>query len=30
LCFYHPMSHQPMEFETPIPAEFRKALKNDK
>ena len=27
LCFYHPVTHQPMEFETPIPAEFRRALK---
>ena len=30
LCFYHPVTHQPMEFETPIPAEFRRALKNDR
>ena len=22
LCFYHPVTHQPMEFETPIPAAF--------
>lgn len=27
LCFYHPVTHQPMEFETPIPAEFRKVFK---
>lgn len=26
LCFYHPITHRPMEFETPIPAEFRHAL----
>ena len=30
LCFYHPVSRQPMEFDTSIPAEFCKALKNDK
>lgn len=30
LCFYHPVTHQSMEFETPIPAEFRRALKNDR
>lgn len=29
LCFYHPVSHRPMEFETPIPPEFNKALKSD-
>ena len=28
LCFYHPVTHQPMEFETPIPPEFRRALKS--
>ena len=28
LCFYHPVTHQPMEFETPIPSEFRRALKS--
>lgn len=27
LCFYHPVTHEPMEFETPIPAEFRRAMK---
>jgi 23S rRNA pseudouridine1911/1915/1917 synthase len=24
LCFYHPVTHQPMEFETPIPAKWNK------
>ena len=23
LCFYHPITHEPMEFETPIPTAFR-------
>ncbi len=23
LCFYHPITHQPMEFDTPIPVSFR-------
>ena len=27
LCFYHPVTHEPMEFETPIPTEFRKLFK---
>jgi len=27
LCFYHPITHQAMEFETPIPASFRKIFK---
>ena len=27
LCFYHPVTHQPMEFETPIPTEFRRLFK---
>lgn len=26
LCFYHPVTHQPLEFETPIPSNFKKAL----
>lgn len=29
LCFYHPVTHQPMEFETPIPNEFIRAMKED-
>ena len=29
LCFYHPVTHQPMEFETPIPNEFVRATKED-
>lgn len=27
LCFYHPVTHQPMEFDTPIPAAFRQLFK---
>lgn len=27
LCFYHPVTNQPMEFETPIPVNFRKLFK---
>lgn len=27
LCFYHPITHQPMEFETPVPANFRHLFK---
>lgn len=27
LCFYHPVTHRAMEFETPIPPEFRKVFK---
>lgn len=27
LCFYHPVTHQPMEFETPVPVEFRRLFK---
>ena len=27
LCFYHPVTGQPMEFETPIPAQFRSLFK---
>lgn len=27
LCFYHPITHQPMEFSTPIPTAFRKLFK---
>lgn len=27
LCFYHPVTHKPMEFETPIPIEFRRLFK---
>jgi len=29
LCFYHPVTHQPMEFESPIPAEFARVMKAD-
>lgn len=27
LCFYHPVTHQPMEFQTMIPAQFRHIFK---
>lgn len=27
LCFYHPVTHRPMQFSTPIPALFRKIMK---
>ncbi len=27
LCFYHPVTHERMEFETPVPTEFRKLFK---
>lgn len=27
LCFYHPVTHQPMEFSTPIPTAFRSLFK---
>ena len=27
LCFYHPITHEPMEFETPIPSSFRHLFK---
>ena len=27
LCFYHPVTRQPMEFETPVPATFRHLFK---
>ncbi len=27
LCFYHPLTGEPMEFETPVPIEFRKLFK---
>lgn len=26
LCFYHPLTHQPMEFSTSIPVSFRKVF----
>ena len=29
LCFYHPVTHRPMEFSTPIPTSFREAINND-
>ena len=27
LCFHHPVTGEPMEFETPVPTEFRKMFK---
>lgn len=29
LCFYHPVTHQPMEFETPIPTAFRQLFEGN-
>lgn len=29
LCFYHPVNHRRMEFETPIPSDFMKIMKMD-
>lgn len=28
LCFYHPVTHKPMEFSTPIPPQFRAVINN--
>ena len=30
LCFYHPVTQQPMEFETPVPAQFRRVIEEDR
>ena len=30
LCFYHPVTQQPMEFETPVPAQFRRVMEEDR
>lgn len=30
LCFYHPVTHRPMEFSTPIPPQFKEVINNDK
>jgi 23S rRNA pseudouridine1911/1915/1917 synthase len=30
LCFVHPVTHERMEFETPIPTSFRKIMKDGK
>jgi 23S rRNA pseudouridine1911/1915/1917 synthase len=30
LCFYHPVTQQPMEFETPVPAPFKRVMEDDK
>ena len=29
LCFYHPVTGQPLEFETPIPVAFRQVMKSE-
>ncbi len=29
LCFYHPVTHRPMEFSTPIPPSFREVINHD-
>ena len=29
LCFYHPITHKPMEFSTPIPPQFKAVIKKD-
>lgn len=30
LCFHHPVTHQPMEFSTPIPPQFKEIINKDK
>lgn len=30
LCFYHPVTHRPMEFSTPIPPQFKEVINKDK
>ena len=29
LCFYHPVTHRPMEFSTPIPPQFKEVISKD-
>lgn len=29
LCFYHPVTHRPMEFSTPIPPQFKEVINKD-
>ncbi|MBQ9236844.1 MAG: RluA family pseudouridine synthase [Prevotella sp.] len=29
LCFYHPVTHRPMEFSTPIPPSFKEVINHD-
>ena len=29
LCFYHPVTHRPMEFSTPIPSQFKEVISRD-
>ena len=29
LCFYHPVTHRPMEFSTPIPSHFKEVINKD-
>lgn len=30
LCFYHPVTHRPMEFSTPIPSQFKEVINTEK
>lgn len=30
LCFYHPVTHRPMEFSTPIPSQFKEIINKEK
>ena len=30
LCFYHPVTHRPMEFSTPVPSQFREVVNKEK
>ncbi len=30
LCFYHPVTHRPMEFSTPIPSQFSEVINKEK
>ena len=30
LCFYHPVTHRPMEFSTPVPSQFKAVVNKDK
>ena len=30
LCFYHPVTHRPMEFSTPVPSQFKEVVNKEK
>ena len=30
LCFYHPVTRQPLEFETPVPSQFKRVIEEDR